>query len=127
MNFATIKAIRGPLQHEVLKQLIADAAEDDHIVHSATHLIYKEGELAGYFSLGVIPTGLCWFSTKKMKAHDSANVITAIENQCALDPRIGSMMTPVSPTSPFHPHMEKLGYKKYYNADIFIKDIYGHS
>lgn len=125
MNFATVRAVRGPMDDELLKKLISEAAEDNHIVHSVTHLIFKNKEIAGYFSVGVIPTYLCWLSTKKLKPWDSEVLFTTIENQCAMDPRIASVMTPVNPKSPFHPYAEKFGYKKYYNADIFIKDLYG--
>lgn len=124
-NFATIRAIRG-LPDDLLKKLIAEAAEDNHYVHSATHVMFKNREIAGYLSVAAIPTIMGWFSTKKLKARDSLNIMTAVENQLIVGGAT-SVMTPMPKTSPFHPHMEALGFEKYYNGDVFIKDFYGRT
>lgn len=122
-GLATIRAIRG-IPDDLLKKLITEAADDGHVVHSATHIIFKNQEIAGYLSVAAIPTVMGWFSTKKLKARDSLNIITAVENQVIIGGAI-SMMTPMPQSSPFHPHMEALGFQKYYNGDVFIKDFYG--
>jgi len=122
-DLATIRAIKG-IPDDLLKKLIAEAADDKHVVHSATHIIFKNREIAGYLSVAAIPTVMGWFSTKKLKARDSLNIITAVENQLVVG-GAASVMTPMPETSPFHPHMEALGYERFYNGDVFIKDFYG--
>jgi len=121
-NFATLTAIRHPANPELLRALVETAAADGHNVFGATHLITKRGQIAGYMSLGMIPTVHTWFSTKLLKASDSLLTIKAAENQLALT-SVPGVIIPVSPDSPFHPVMERMGYKKLYSADLFIKEF----
>lgn len=112
-----------PLQNvEEFGKLEELAKADGHGVLAPTHVVWKEGEMAGYFSIGAVPLVLTWFSTKKLFARESLGLINVAENQVVLGGGRG-VITPVLKTSPFHPIMPSLGYKNGGEYDLFVKEF----
>lgn len=99
-----------PVQDWDLAPLKAAAGDDGHVVIAPTHVIWKEGELAGYVSLGRMPLLLSWLHTHKIKARDTQYVLNLCENLASAAAPGGVLCVPCVEQSPLRPYMEKFGY-----------------
>src|ERR1700679_1944103 len=98
------------------------AAADDHFVFAPTHVTMKNGNYVGFISIASIPMVLTWQDTRGVKAVDSIQIIKFIEGAVG---QMGSNLVciPCSPKSPYLPYMERFGYKKFGNCDMFAKSL----
>lgn len=109
-----------PLRPELMAELLAKAQEDKHDLVAPTHVVMKGNEVTGYMSINNVPMVLSWLSTKAMTGRDSLSIINLAELIVA---HMGwrSVCLPVDNDSPFHPLMEKMGYKKLADVTLFAK------
>ena len=98
--------VRPLKDRDELIRLNTEAGWDDHSPVLPTHVFDKSGELAGYASVGQLTTINTWFHTKRMKARDSLNAVSALENMTRLSGS-GGILVPLSDKSPFLPVMER--------------------
>jgi hypothetical protein len=104
---------------ETLKRM---AQADDHFVFAPTHVTMKNGDYVGFLSIASIPMVLTWQDTNKVKAIDSIQILKYIEGAIS---QMGSNLicVPCSPNSPYRSYMERFGYNKFGNCDMFAKTI----
>jgi hypothetical protein len=106
----------------LLAQLRERAAADNHPVLAPTHIMLRGGKICGYLSLGSLPTVQAWFDTQHKHAADSIRMIehgeTIIREQGH-----PAYAVCVAETSPFQPHMERLGFKLMGTTQIWIKEL----
>lgn len=98
-----------PLTQADKEALVVAAAKDDHGVLYPTHVILKNNEIVGYFSLCITPLVNVWFDSKKLNARDSLNAISVIENIARLS-GFKELVVPCQEQSPFFKLMNKMGY-----------------
>ncbi len=121
MNEPWLGRIKSTEEYDKLVEL---AKADGHTVFNPTHVVTKSGHLAGYASIGTpgTPLVLCWLDTKQVRPRDSVSLLNIVENHVALGGAT-ALITPVLKTSPFYPHMERLGYENCGTYDLFIKNV----
>lgn len=105
-----------------LPALVGLAQADRHAVYAPTHIIWKDDQMVGYFSVGARPLVLAWLSTQKLQSRDSFSLINLVENQLSLGGVRGAVF-PVQKESPFYPLMNNLGFVNAGNYDLFCKDF----
>jgi hypothetical protein len=104
-----------------LEPLQAAAASDNHIVIFPSHVAEQAGEIVGYASICMVPLLFCWVHSEKVKARDSFRLLREVEAEAA---RISpAVVLPCAQTSPFHPLMHRLGYKRLGPADWHFKSL----
>ncbi len=109
---------------EELELLIEKAKQDNHGVFLPTHLLKKDGEQVGYFSVAMPGAVLvfAWLSTKEVTSRESFHLINSVESMVASGN--GKMICfPVPTDSPFHPLMESMGYRSGGTYEFFIKEL----
>jgi hypothetical protein len=109
---------------EELKLLAEKAKEDNHGVFLPTHLLKKDGEQVGYFSVGMPGAVLvfAWLSTKEVPPRESFHLINAVEFMVSTGGG-KRICFPVPKDSPFHPIMESMGYKSGGTYEFFVKEL----
>ncbi len=108
---------------EEFNELVEKSKSDNHGVYAPTHIVKKNGEVLGYFSIAAsVPIVLAWLSTQKVQPRDSISLINSVENHVAMG-GASHVAFPVPKSSPFHEHMEKLGYKPAGEYTFFIKEL----
>lgn len=112
--------VRPLSSQEDVKKLLDLAREDEHTVLFPTHLVTKHGEIVGYGSINAMPMVNVWLHSRKVKARDSLHLLNIAEN-IAANTGLKSFVMPCSQHSPFHPHMEKLGFNRLGYAELCIK------
>ena len=110
---------------EEFTKLVELSKADSHGVYAPSVTVKNgKGELVGYFSIGSpgVPIVFAWLSTKEVSARDSFTLINMVETHRAL---MGdkAIAFPVPKDSPFHPYMEKIGYKCAGSYDFFVKKL----
>lgn len=118
MSFARLR----PIAAADITPLTKAAEEDGHQVFAATHVVEKDGQLIGYFSIGAIPTVLVWMDSKKSSAADSLIMNNSIDNFLRLQ-GVREMVVLCTDTSPFYAKMGKLGFAKVTNTSVFTKRL----
>ena len=89
-------------QYEAIEKA---AAADKHYVLAPTHYWqHKNGEVAGYFSNGVVPVGHFWMDSKS-KPRESFEAVKLCENIAKATHKWG--MIACAETSPFYKTLEK--------------------
>lgn len=103
-----------------LRALVDAAGNDDHICLNPTHVMIRAGKVCGYLSLNGLPQVHCWFDTHSGHALDSIKMIehgtVAMREHGMKDFAVAC-----AENSPFHPHMERLGFKKVGTTTIWRK------
>ena len=121
MDLINKMVIVRPLRdRDELVALNTEAGWDDHSPVLPTHVFDKDGKLSGYASGGALTAVNTWFHTERMKAKDSINVISVLENQNRLSGS-GGTLVPLSDKSPFLPVMSRLGYTNLGKANMMAK------
>src|SRR5215469_11861956 len=107
--FARLKLIRSPTSKDEGEKLQRDlelveqlARHDGHSIIAPTDFIVKSGEVVGYMSIGAIPMIHGNFSTMKLRARDSFNLIHVAEQRVELN-GAKAVIFPIALNSPFHP------------------------
>lgn len=103
----------------------ADLAElaraENHMMFEPTDVIWKNGLRLGLFKVESFPMVWAYFS-KRSLARDSAIAINIME-QTLFRQGARAIVVPVRGDSPFHEHMEGLGYRKDNNITYFYKNV----
>lgn len=118
-SIACLDRIRSQEEFEKLREL---ARQDSHGLYTPTQVVRKNGEIAGYFSVGAHPHVLGWLSRDKMTPRDSVGVINTME--CFL--AVGGtthVAFPMPKRSPFHNLMPALGYTNLDEYSFFVKQL----
>jgi len=112
MNTATTSErarVRRIESQQELLELHAAAAEDNHVVVAATHVVEKAGEIIGYGSIGSVMMLNVWIHSQKGRARDSLTCLREAE-RLATEQGQTLICMPCAQNSPFIPHIRKLGY-----------------
>jgi hypothetical protein len=114
-----LRPLAGPAD---LERLAAAARADNHIVVGPSHVIDRGGEVVGYASLGVVPMLHTWVATGKVGPRESLGLLNCGEMLLA---NLGHrhVILPCAETSPFWPHIERLGYVKLGVTTLNIKQL----
>lgn len=108
---------------EQSNRLVDAARKDNHDVYYPTHMIEKEGEVIGYFSICSIPIVEFWMHSTKVKPIESAMMINFGENLVRNTGHKQVFIT-VGTNSNYYPVIEKhFGYKKIYDTVILAKNL----
>ena len=67
-----------------LEALQAAAKADEHYVSQPTHLVKKNGEIAGYWSINGIPHVHLWHDSKSLTARDSVALRNMLDSIAAI-------------------------------------------
>jgi hypothetical protein len=114
--------IRPPREKEKFDELLARAAEDKAFVYYPTHIIEKDGEVIGFFSIGANPVILAHFDRQKCSAKDTIKAIEIGENfMRALGHKNYTLLCETE--SPFYPLLEKMGYKNIMPTNMMSKNL----
>lgn len=108
--------------NETVKRLFEAARADDHMVIAPTHVMLRGTEIIGYLSLGAMPVVQSWFDSKTGHVLDSLKMIEMGEVVMASQ-GVTAYQVAVSESSPFAPHMERLGYKPVGKTVLWQKQI----
>lgn len=112
-----------PFNPNLLEELCAAAqADNGHGVIAPSQVIEKNGEIAGFLSIGNVPTMLMWLDSKKINVRDSINVMQFAENWVHAGGG-RSILIPCMDNSPLRPYIESAGYSKVCSATLFIKPL----
>jgi hypothetical protein len=103
------QAIITQLRPEEVEALERAAARDAHGVWYPSHLIRKNGAIAGYLSICQTPIVNVWLDSKQVQARDSIQLLNTLENVLRMTGR-DSYIMPCAKTSPFYANMDRLGY-----------------
>jgi hypothetical protein len=114
-----LRPLNTPEQLALLQEV---AAQDNHTVVGATHLVWKDGQIAGYGSLGGIPVLNVWLDSRKVHARESLVLLNAAEAILA-NAGVRGVLMPCAENSPFKPYMQKLGYAELGETVMHIKQI----
>lgn len=99
-------------------RLDAAAAADNHQVVAPTHLVERDGQIVGYVGFGTLVN--TWLRSDQVRPRDSLYLLNMVE-VVAQQGGSRELFLPVSPQSPFHPIMSKLGYQELGTATLTIK------
>ena len=106
------RTVLEPLRDEAQFQaLLQAAAADDHVVIAPSHVATQDGQVVGYASLGSIAVVNVWLDSQRVKALDSLRLLKQAES-VAKATGLRQYLMPCAHTSPFLPHMERLGFTK---------------
>lgn len=107
---------------EDLDRVRSAAAADEHVAIAPTHIVERDGLIVGYCSIGAIPVVNAWLHSKIVHPRESVYLLNTAE---AVAHAMGAqrILMPCSPNSPFHPHMERLGYRVLGDATICLKEF----
>jgi len=109
---------------EELKQLIEKADNDNHSVIGATHVMIKNDEIVGYFSIGGMVHVHVWCDSEKMTASDSMIALSQAEAIMSHDGiSNGHYVMFCDEKSPFHSKMEKLGFNGMFRTNLYSKEV----
>lgn len=103
-----------------LRDLRERAAADDHVVLTPTHVVEKDGEIVGYLSIGAVPIVNVWMDSEKLGPRDSVAVLGQLD---AVMDYAGQPLyyMPCDKASPFSPVMEKLGFARLMETQMFVR------
>lgn len=117
--FPTLKKIRSDAEADAV--IAAARANNDSMI-APTHVVMKDGEIAGAWSVNAIPLVLCWHHTERMKARDSLlmkNTVDAVLDSAG----VRQYVTCCRSESPYMEHMEKFGYEPVWPTNLFLRDV----
>ena len=109
-----------PIREEnKLSQVIDAMKKADDGVSNPTHAVLKDGRIVGAFSFNNVC--LQFWLNEECNSRDSL-LAGICMNAMAQDRGIESYVIPCRKESPYYPLMERLGYRKIENVDLFYKD-----
>lgn len=120
MNILDQIARVRPAMQEDLSRIEAAARADGCEVLYPTHYVEKNKEVVGYISLGVIPMVAAWLDSKKVKARDSIQLASFVDDAMTLrGVQIYSM--PIHSDSPAIPYFSQIGCIDAGQHTLFLK------
>jgi hypothetical protein len=118
----TYPIIRKVASQEEIDAAIRAAVEDNDMMRLPSHVVLKNGEIAGAYNLASIPFVACWHSTQLMNARDtmiSLNTMSSIMN----DRFPNGYFVTCNSKSPVFGYMEKLGYEPMWPTNLFYRKL----
>jgi hypothetical protein len=100
------------------------AQADNHTVLFPTHVVEKDGTVAGYASICNTPILHVWLDSRRISPRDSLMLWKRGE-QIVKTKGYGSVILPCANTSPFYPLMERQGYSPIIDTTLFGKVFHG--
>jgi len=117
--FPTLQRVKNEAEAAAL---IAAAKADNDAMIYPTHGVYKNGEIAGAWSIASIPLVLCWHKSDTIKARDSILMRNTVD--AVLDSQgVETYLTACNSNSPYIGHMEKFGYQPIWPTNLFAKNV----
>jgi hypothetical protein len=114
-----------PYRPEHEAELRSAAAADEHRVVAPTHTVMKDGEIIGYASINGLPTLHWWLDRTKGKARDSL-MLNRQMDLLMLEAGHPYYVAAVGKCSPYVPHLPKLGFHKWMDTGLYVRDIEEH-
>lgn len=102
------------------KELERVANDDNHVVIRPSHVVWKEGQIAGCISMGALPLILPWLHTKLISPRDSVNMLNLVEGILRGTGHTEWCM-PCVAHSPYFKYMEAFGYINCGLTTLFVK------
>jgi hypothetical protein len=110
-----------PFRLEDKVELELNAKKDGHAVFFPTHVLVKDEQIVGYWSLNALPLVLSWQDSKKVLPIDSVKAIGFIEGALC---QYKHICIPCDPESPYIRFLPKNGYQKYTKpVELFVKGV----
>lgn len=119
MSLPTLQRVRTEDERQ---RLIAAAQADNDAMIYPTHGVYKNGEIAGAWSVAGIPLVLCWHKKDTIGPRDSLvmnNTVRALMDN--VNQR--EYLIACNNSSPYIEHMEKFGYSPVWPTNIFVNNV----
>jgi hypothetical protein len=110
-----VRPVQSPAD---VQALMAAAEADDHIVLWPTLMAEKDGQIAGYASVGQVAL----VNTKLITARDSYQLVGKLEEHVR-QAGFPAMCFPCAHRSPFKPLMPRLGFTHVYDAGFWFKPL----
>ena len=112
-----------PIGPEDREKVMAAAAGDGHDCLVATHWLRKNDEVVGAWNLGGIPLVMNWQHTEKVGPRESL-YLQGVQDALMRERGVKAYLSVCEKSSPYHPLMERLGYKLYMGGgDVFVKSM----
>lgn len=108
-------------QDERLK-VISAAKEDNENLLFPSHLVRKNGDIVGAWSLAMMPLCLGWNHSKKITSRDSL-IISGIVDTLMLERNFNFYFIACDSDSNYYPYMEQVGYKFVWPTNMFYKQL----
>lgn len=96
------------------------AKDDKDNMTCPTHILWRNGEIIGTWSLAAVPLVLLWSHSQKMKKEDSIIYSEMIDTLMEEKGHTNHLLC-CNSGSPYFKHMEKFGYESVWNTNVFLK------
>ena len=116
MSVPTVRKIRDEAER---KAVIEAAIADNDQMQVPSHIIEKNGEIAGGWALSNIPLVLVWHKSDSISARESMylnNTMRAVMNDRSDAP----FVIACNNHSPYMGYMEKLGFQPIWETNLFL-------
>jgi len=101
------------------KATVQAAEADEHIVLNPTHMLVRNNEVIGGWSLGGTPLVTIWNHTQKISARDTMMMNPVLDS--IMKQQTTSYLIACTESSPYNKYMEKLGYGPTWAANLYLK------
>lgn len=98
----------------------AAEADNDGVVFP-THVMRREGEIVGAMGINSTPLLTLWMHRQKTSAFDSIAVLDRVADFMRFTGRT-AYAAPCARTSPFYPHLQKLGFRELLDGGFFLRE-----
>ena len=106
---------------EELKLVIEEGKKDNHSLLNPTHVVKKNNEIIGAWSLAGVPLVTAWNKTDSVNKRDSLqiqNIVNALMSEKNQD----VYLIACDKDSNYTKFMERVGYKPYWETILYIKE-----
>lgn len=119
MIHPTIRPIADQATLELAQRL---AQADGHFLLNPSHVVQRNGEIIGAFSVARAPMLGVWMHSSKVGPRDSVHLLASIEDLMA-NAGAGLYVMPCEERSPYYEKMEKLGFVRMGACVLFMKAL----
>jgi hypothetical protein len=95
------------------------AKTDGHTLLNPTHMLVRDNDIMGGWSLGGIPLVTVWNHTQKVSARDTMLMNPVLDS--IMKQQTDSYLIACTESSPYNKYMEKLGYTPTWAANLYLK------
>jgi len=117
-----MKPILVPIAPQEMPAILALAEADGHRLLMPSHAVMRDTEVIGAFSICSIPYVATWMHTKRAEAGDSMAALASLNDGLRFTGRKAYVL-PCSESSPFFPHMARLGFDRLGAFDLFKRTL----
>lgn len=114
----TVRQIRDKAQQAAILNV---AREDNDSIMFPSHVVMKDGKIAGAASLGVIPLVCCWHHSQLIGPKDSL-ILKSIYDAIMENRGTPNYFIACNARSPYTNFMEKFGYNPIWETKIFTNN-----